>query len=80
VTGGVLDKVDVRVIVRVEVAVKVVVGTPGETKLVDVFVGDGVYVFAMVEVLVYVIVFVAVGVIVDVIETATDAERLGELV
>lgn len=41
-TIGVLEDVDVRVIVRVEVLVKVKVGTPGETELVDVFVGDDV--------------------------------------
>jgi hypothetical protein len=78
VTVGVLDDVDVRVIVRVEVLVKVKVGTPGETELVDVFVGDDVYVLVIVEVLINVIAFVAASVIVDVLETETDAEGLGE--
>jgi hypothetical protein len=50
VTVGVLDNVDVRVIVRVGVLVKVRVGTPGETELVDDFVGDDVKVFGIVEV------------------------------
>ena len=79
-TVGVLDAVEVRVNVRVEVLVKVKVGKPGETALVDVLVGDDVYVFVMVEVLVVVIVLVAVRGIVDGEETDTDAEGLGELV
>jgi hypothetical protein len=62
------------------VLVKVKVGAPGETELVDVFVGDDAYVFVIIEVLVNVIAFVAVSVIVDVVETVTDAEGLGELV
>jgi len=80
VTVGVLDAVEVRVNVRVEVLVKVKVGKPGETALVEVLVGDDVYVFVMVEVLVVVIVLVAVRVIVDGEETDNDPEGPGELV